>query len=745
MVEYDFNNLDDYEFEVLCRDLINEEQRLFVRSNNQLKEKKILSFKSSKRGKDQGVDLYYEDERDNVIAQIKLSRGKFSELFSALKKLQNGKSEVDKVRIINPSKYILMTSVPLSRHNKIKLQEHFSPYILSINDIYGREDLNSLLGRLEHVERRHMKLYLSNPLVLERLINAATFKRSLFSLKQVQEDITNFVYTTNFSTSIEILKRENILIIKGLPGVGKTTLAKMLSLFYVEQEYQFIEIFDLDLELERIISTEGKIILYYDDFLGSNSLTIAEALRHDSKLSNLLRRIMTSSEKRLILTSRTNILSQPELHSEKLQKIFSTISKYEVDASNLNYFEKKQILLKHVEKNTIERIVSPKIYDSIISHTNFNPRLIESITEFIRQNSIVNVEQFIFNILDNPEEVWSFAYQKQSDYSCKIYLNHLFLFGNSCEIKKFQKSFENRMKFEAQINNYLVTYTEFKECTTLMDYFFIEVKTDFHSNIENLIKFINPSFIDFLLREIKNNTNLIANSVRSFDNIEILLGRFDHEKMELNKLLGISDVEDLLLRKKSFSFLNNNIEKMLYLKMCANYFSVHRIDALFHDEIISLINQETTNGTVDSYLSFALTFSTLRSVQQAIEVNFEEKVTTMLEQVIYKETFDDTIHLFTKFNYSIEKYTNTYDHYQLFYKTLEKVLEEEIENNTIFRNEYITSHYEVDEFYIDIKREYSDYLYKLNAPDHLLDKVLDSKDWNTMIEYYKFKNSGLEN
>lgn len=120
MAEYDFNNLDDYEFEVLCRDLFNEEQRLITRTNNGLQQKKILNFKSFKRGKDSGIDLHYKDLEDEVVGQIKLSRGKFSDLYASLRRKIGGKTETEKVRAINPSKYIFMTSVPLSLENKKK-------------------------------------------------------------------------------------------------------------------------------------------------------------------------------------------------------------------------------------------------------------------------------------------------------------------------------------------------------------------------------------------------------------------------------------------------------------------------------------------------------------------------------------------------------------------------------------------------------------------------------------------------
>lgn len=745
MTEYDFNNLDDYEFEILCRDLFNEEQRLIRRSNNGLSGNKIIYFKSFKRGKDSGIDLYYEDSEHKVVGQVKLCRGKFSELFTTLKRNLGGKSEIEKVKELNPSKYIFMTSVPLSLENKKKIIELFEPYILTINDVYGREDLNNLLTSIEHVEKRHMKLYLNNPLVLERLMNSATFNRSLLSLEQVKLDVKYFVQTDNFLNSIKLIDENKLLIIKGLPGVGKTTLAKMLSLYYVEKGYTFIEILDLDNELERLTATEGKVILYYNDFLGSNTFTVAEALRHESRLSNLLRRVITSSDKILILTTRTNILVNAELESEKLHNIFSSVSKYEVDASDLRDREKRQILMKHIEKNDLNIEMYSHIYDEIIYHKNFNPRLIEFIASYIKSEKDLDVKKFVVRTLDNPSEVWSFAYEKQTNYQSKIYLNHLFLFGDTCTVKKFELSFKNRIIYETQINSFASNHSEFRECTTLMDHSFIKINSNLDYSEDLKIEFINPSFVDFLLEEIKKNKELITNSVKAFDNLEIIANRFNHEKKELEKLIPFRTLENLLLNLSSFEKMCDEGEKMEYLKICSNYFTIQKICQIFEDEIYRIIENKVNEDFIDEYLSFSIKFHELPKVKKHFKNNFSNIISDILIQTKYKETFDDTINLFDRFKFDIKYYTSDYNNEKIFYSTLKKVMEEEIENNIIFRNDRLRSIEEVENFYLEITREYSHYLHKLYAPDDFLNGLLDAQDWNSIIKYNHFRSSGISN
>ena len=178
MTEHQFSNFSSYEFEILCLDLLNEEYRLNIKTDHDLS-KNLLQFNTSKAGKDGGIDLYYNHDGVKVIGQVKHSSGNFADLFRILKKSNSSQTEVEKVRKQNPNKYLFMTSVPLSVANKQVLTEHFAPYIKSDVDIYGRDDLNRLLAQFKHVERRHVKLYFTNPTVIEHLSAAATVSRQV--------------------------------------------------------------------------------------------------------------------------------------------------------------------------------------------------------------------------------------------------------------------------------------------------------------------------------------------------------------------------------------------------------------------------------------------------------------------------------------------------------------------------------------------------------------------------------------
>lgn len=175
----------------------------------------IIQFSSFKEGKDQGIDLYYRfkreedsenDEYGTLVVQVKHSKNDYSKLYSSLKKRIGNYSEVDKVSRLNPDKYIFVTSVSLSLHNKESLKSLFNPYILSIDDIYGRDDLNRLLVTYPNIEKRYVPLYFSNPLTLDRIIKSSIYVRSNYTIKSINNSIDKYVQTDSFEKAVRIIE-----------------------------------------------------------------------------------------------------------------------------------------------------------------------------------------------------------------------------------------------------------------------------------------------------------------------------------------------------------------------------------------------------------------------------------------------------------------------------------------------------------------------------------------------------------
>ena len=123
----------------------------------------------------------------------------------------------------------MVTSVGLSPENKSAIIQLFSPYIQTPNDILGRDDLNNLLGKHKNIELKYYKLWLASTLVLQDIINKDVVNWSSFECEQIKSHISSYVNNDSLQHASEILKEHRYVIISGIPGIGKTTLARMLA------------------------------------------------------------------------------------------------------------------------------------------------------------------------------------------------------------------------------------------------------------------------------------------------------------------------------------------------------------------------------------------------------------------------------------------------------------------------------------------------------------------------------------
>jgi hypothetical protein len=138
--------------------------------------------------------------------------------------------ENDKVVALLPAvrRYILATSVSLSPALKTRIVAEMPDTPLDVDDILGLEDLNNLLGRHADVERQHFKLWLSSTTVLERILRSGVYNRTQTEMDVIRGMIPRFVPNRSLAEAEAILAEKGSLVIAGEPGVGKSTLARML-------------------------------------------------------------------------------------------------------------------------------------------------------------------------------------------------------------------------------------------------------------------------------------------------------------------------------------------------------------------------------------------------------------------------------------------------------------------------------------------------------------------------------------
>jgi adenylate kinase family enzyme len=516
MIDYDFSTLNDKEFENLSIDLISKD-----------KDKRFERFKA---GKDGGIDgRFYCNEDSQEIVQCKhyLKTG-FNGLISSLKKKNDkGINEIDKVKKLTPAKYIFVTSLPLSAENKKTIKELFDPYIKNDSDIYGQEDLNQILGNHPDIEKRHYKLWLNSIVVLDRIINNAIESRSEFLLEDIKEKSKYYVVTENHNKAIEKLENSHIIIIAGEPGIGKTTLAEHLALWYVEKDYKFYNIENSINEAESIYKRDEKQIFYFDDFLGANYLNAIED-KKDSHIVKFIDRVKRDKIKRFILTSRTNIFNQGLALSDTFKSKNIENEEFIIKIESLKNIDKAYILYNYIwhsdlDEEFIDEIYIDNRYTQIIKHKNFNPRLIEFITDIkkiqLGKIKAKNYWVYVLEKLNNPQDVWLKAFDKDSDEFNRILVILTVFNGNRIEENKLRDTYNRYIELTGLINN-SHTSKEFDSIIKEVVKYFLNRNQTYNKKIDYSL--FNPSIADFILNKYKNNPTILKNVYKSLESDKAL-------------------------------------------------------------------------------------------------------------------------------------------------------------------------------------------------------------------------------
>ena len=345
---------------------------------------------------------------------------------------------------------MLVTSVGLTPLNKATIQALFGD-VLETSDILGPDDLNNLLGIYLKVEHQHYKLWLASRAVLDRVLHNASLTQSEFDVKRVHRDICRYVRSEAYPRALSMLDNDHVAIISGVPGVGKTSLAKLLLYAHLERGYESISILTDFQEGRKRYQPGEKQIFYFDDFIGTTFLgerASAFTRNEDRAILDFIELVRASPTARLIMTTREHILRQAVAASEKLKHSSLIDDHCLLEISDYSQGQRAEILYNHIYFSDLPddyRVVllTDRFYKEILQHKKFNPRLVDWLSSFQRVRSVPaeQYRKFVRDLLDDPAEIWRHAYEEQISDAARTVLLALYTCSGSSFSAPLERAF----------------------------------------------------------------------------------------------------------------------------------------------------------------------------------------------------------------------------------------------------------------------------------------------------------------
>lgn len=283
----------------------------------------------------------------------------------------------------------------------------------------------------------------------------------------------------------------------------------MISYAYLGEEWEYVAIRSLDDGFAAIVDTR-KQIFFFDDFLGRAALDTKSLSAHDTELDKFIKRVRRSKNARFVLTTRAPIFEEARRVSEHLADRVLDITKYVLDVGVYTRRIRARILYNHLlvagtPREHIQALWDAKALPKIIDHANYNPRIIEAMTDAMHVRSL-SPETYAASFLEtlkNPLLVWDISFRKHITARCRHLLFGLFFCSEyGVDIDELRASFNALHPYFCRKFSIEHDPKDFEEALKILEGGYLEIR-------DRRVSFVNPSLRDYLITYLADDVDLL--------------------------------------------------------------------------------------------------------------------------------------------------------------------------------------------------------------------------------------------
>ena len=505
MINVDFYRaLSPIQFENFCRDLL------------EIREPGI-KFTTFPPGRDGGIDIKSTNTGKEIIVQCKLYKpANYRVMFRKLKE------EADKCKKQDPARYIFCTNIELTFKQASDIKELFGGYIKNEEDIINGCELNKYLNQAQYKDLliSYSTLLFPNLRSLiaafEQTVPQKYYQQTVSFLHEIAAKHKLIHRTAQIFRLIQQLEKNNVIILTGNPGVGKTTTAMMLANYFLAKK----KVEDLVFLQERDYAdtlrvAKEKRVIVIDDFWGQSfSPAIKKHSTFQREFQTIIEHFTYSNNCFLILTSRDYVLkdvldnaeykTQDLLHTNKhviQEEVHSSEDKIRILLNHLQFYDFDLGYFQHARYNDI--------FERIIMHQHYTPHhLALFIKNYLKrdQQSSYTFYNALYEYLENPQTFWQEAFQ-QLNPTARAILIVLLVSGDPMGLEDLEASFNTIQAKARAVLNEDVTPGDFKKELTKLEGLYISIKKDSYYD-GTFIEFKSSGIKNYLLEFLRDEGNL---------------------------------------------------------------------------------------------------------------------------------------------------------------------------------------------------------------------------------------------